>query len=79
MGQNLKQGRTINWNIVITTFHCCLVNVKRILIHRTLVVVVYAAAAVRLSLVLLRFLDSHTLHPFKLEKLRISKQEFDNN
>ena len=43
-------------------------NVKRILIHRTLVVVVYAAAAVRLALVLLRFLDSTVLHPFKLVK-----------
>ena len=38
--------------------------VKRILIYRTLVVVVYAAAAVRL----LRFLDSTVLHPFELEK-----------
>ena len=58
---------TSNWCIVITILHCCIVNVKRIHIHGTLVVVVYVAAAVRLALVLLRFLDASTvtvvLHP----------------
>ena len=49
--------RTSNWDIVITIFHCCIVNVERIHIHRTLVVVVYVAAAVRLALFLLRFLN----------------------
>ena len=62
-----EKRRTSNWSIVITILHCCIVNVERINIHRTLVVVVYVAAAVRLALVLLRFLDASTvtvvLHP----------------
>ena len=53
-----KKRRTSNCNIVITILHCCIVNVKRIHIHRTLVVVVYVATGVRLALVLLRFLNA---------------------
>ena len=53
-----EKRRTSNWSIVITILHCCIVNVERINIHRTLVVVVYVAAAVCLALVLLRFLDT---------------------
>jgi hypothetical protein len=59
MGAELEvegKRRTSNWNIVITTLHCCVVNVKRIHIHSILAVVVYVA--VRLTLVLLRFLDA---------------------
>ena len=47
-----------NWNIVITILHCCIVNIKGIHIHRTLVIVVYVAASVRSALVLLRFLGA---------------------
>ena len=50
--------RTSNWNIVITILHSCIVNVKRIHIHRTVVVVVYVAASMRLVLVLLQFLNA---------------------
>ena len=53
-----EKRRTSNWSIVITILHCCIVNVERINIHCTLVVVVYVAAAVCLALVLLRFLDT---------------------
>jgi hypothetical protein len=49
--------RTSNWNIVITTLHCCIVNVKRIHIHSTLAVDV-VFVAVFLTLVLFRFLDA---------------------
>jgi hypothetical protein len=60
MGTELEvvegKRRTSNWNIIITTLHCCIVNVKRIHIHSILAVVVYVA--VPLMLVLLRFLDT---------------------
>ena len=52
--------RTSDWNIVITILHCCIVNVKRIHIHCTLVVVVCVAGFVPLALVrvLFRVLDA---------------------
>ena len=66
-----EKKRTSNWNIVITIIHCCVVNVERIYIHCTLIVVVYVAAVVRLALVLLRFLDATVLHLFELELARV--------
>ena len=69
-----EKRRTSNWNIVITILHCCAVNVKRIHVHRTLVVVVYVAVGVRLALVLLRFLDvTVTVAVLHLKELKLAR------
>ena len=69
MGKRLGgKRRTSNRNIVITVFHCGIVNVKTIHVHRALAVVVYVA--VRLRLVLHRSLDATVLHLRKLESAR---------
>ena len=61
MGTELEvkgKGRTGNWSIVKTILNCCIVNVKRIHIHRTLVVVVYVAASGVLLVVILPIMDA---------------------
>ena len=71
MGTEVEgKRRTSNWNIVITILHCCIVDVERIHIHSTLAVVVHVA--LRLTLVLLRFLDA-TVTVLHLRELKLAK------
>ena len=71
MGTEVEgKRRTSNWNIVITILHCCIVDVERIHIHSTLAVVVHVA--LRLTLVLLRFLDA-TVTVLHLKELKLAK------